>query len=101
MSMFVSSLARLPTLVGRARPWLVCVDLQREYVVPGRPLYEVSAPPVADVCRRMLHFARSRKWRVVHTQLRQADGLFARSGYFGAPIEGLRPVISPPVFFCS
>ncbi|HZZ34976.1 MAG TPA: hypothetical protein VFE03_04565, partial [Caulobacteraceae bacterium] len=72
----------------------MCVDLQREYVVPGRPLYEAGAAPVADACRRMLEHARARRWRIVHTQQRQAQGLFARAGHFGAPIEGLRPLIS-------
>jgi nicotinamidase-related amidase len=96
--MLVSSIESTRTFFGRARPWLVCVDLQREYVVPGRPLYEASSAPVAQACRRVLEHARTRRWRVIHTQQRHDEGLFARSGYFGAPIEGLRPLISEPVF---
>jgi nicotinamidase-related amidase len=82
----------------RARPRLVCLDLQREYVVPGRPLYADGAGRVAEACVRLLGHARRRGWRVVHVQRRLADGLFDRSGYFAAPIEGLQPLISEPVF---
>jgi nicotinamidase-related amidase len=99
--MLASPLYRDPAGFSRPRPWLVCMDLQREYVVPGRPLYGAGAAPVADVCRRVLEHARVRRWRVVHTQQRHPDGLFARSSYFGAPIEGLRPLISEPVFMRS
>ena len=30
------------------RPWLICLDLQREYVVPGRPPYDDGAAEVVD-----------------------------------------------------
>ncbi|WP_423304743.1 isochorismatase family protein [Caulobacter sp. KR2-114] len=84
--------------MGRAQPRLVCLDLQREYVVPGRPLYSEGAGNAAETCAAVLRHARAHGWRVVHVQRRQADGLFERKGYFGAPIEGLRPLISEPVF---
>ena len=82
----------------RPDPWLVCMDLQREYVVPGRPLYAAASGTVADACVRVLAQARQEGWRVVHTQLRRREGLFASESLFGAPIEGLRPLISEPVF---
>lgn len=100
MSMFVTTIEPRPSL-GRVRRWLVCIDLQREYVVPGRPLYSKAADGVAKAGSRLLAHARADGWRVVHTQLRHADGLFAPTGLFGAPIEGLRPRISEPVFFRS
>lgn len=74
------------------------MDLQREYVVPGRPLYADGAERVAETCAAVLKHARGQGWRVLHVQRRQADGLFERRGYFSAPIEGLRPLISEPVF---
>jgi nicotinamidase-related amidase len=84
--------------IRRPTPWLVCVDLQREYVVPGRPLYADGSNGVAGACGRVLGHARASGWRVVHTQLRRPEGLFTRAGYFGAPIDGLRPLITEPVF---
>lgn len=82
---------------GAGRPWLICLDLQRDHVVPGRPHYAAANADVAATCARVLQIARGDGWRVVHSQFR-ADhpGLQAR---FGAPIEGLRPLITEPVFF--
>ncbi|HWA64004.1 MAG TPA: isochorismatase family protein [Caulobacteraceae bacterium] len=82
----------------RPRPRLVCVDLQREYVVPGRPLFAAGAGEIAETCVRVLAHARAADWRVVHVRRRLSDGLFDVSGHFGAPIEGLRPLIREPVF---
>ncbi|MBS0410675.1 MAG: isochorismatase family protein [Proteobacteria bacterium] len=96
--MLLSSTERAHGAVARAQPRLVCLDLQREYVVPGRPLYADGAGRVAETCATVLQHARLAGWRVVHVQRRHADGLFERSGYFGAPIEGLRPLITEPVF---
>jgi nicotinamidase-related amidase len=96
--MLASSLSHRSARYGWRRPWLVCIDLQREYVVPGRPLYAAESAPVTEVCRRVLEHARADGWRVVHTQQRKPGDLFARTGNFGAPIEGLRPLISEPVF---
>jgi len=99
--MLLSPFERTHGFVGRAQPRLVCLDLQREYVVPGRPLYAEGAAAAAEACATLLRHARTNGWRVVHVQRRDADGLFERSGYFGAPIEGLRPLISEPVFMRS
>jgi nicotinamidase-related amidase len=96
--MLASSLSSTSAARYWRRPWLVCMDLQREYIVPGRPLYAADAAPVTEVCRRVLAHAREREWRVVHTQQRTSGELFASTGHFGAPIEGLRPRISEPVF---
>jgi len=96
--MLLSSIERTRGSVGRAQPRLICLDLQREYVVPGRPLYADGAGRVAETCASVLRHARAAGWRVIHVQRRHADGLFERSGFFGAPIEGLRPLISEPVF---
>jgi len=95
--MLVSPISRARTYLGRPQPWLVCIDLQREYVVPGRPSYTQAAADVARVCARLLEHARSEDWRVVHTQVR-AGAHFKGEGLFGAPIDGLRPRITEPVF---
>ena len=45
----------------------------------------------------MLDFARKDGWRIVHSQSQRASPV--RSEHFKAPIEGLQPLISEPVFF--
>jgi len=81
------------------RAWLICLDLQRDYVVPGRPRYSLANTEVAATCARVLGLARDEGWRVVHSQYRsQAAAPWPRE-LFGAPIEGLRPLISEPVYF--
>ena len=82
---------------GGRRPWLICLDLQREYVVPGRPGYACASAAVADACVNVLAQARARGWRIVHSQ-RQWTREATFGGLFGAPIEGLRPRITEPVF---
>jgi nicotinamidase-related amidase len=85
-------------LRGARRPWLICLDLQRDYVVPGRPRYNAANAEVAANCARVLEIARDDGWRIVHSQLRAEEAARPRE-LFGAPIEGLRPLISEPVFF--
>ncbi|MFI4976764.1 MAG: isochorismatase family protein [Caulobacterales bacterium] len=96
--MFVTPSASSRRSIAWSRPWLICLDLQREYVVPGRPLYDEAASAVTDACARVMRRARREGWRIVHTQLRRSVGLFAAEGRFGAPIAGLRPLISEPVY---
>jgi nicotinamidase-related amidase len=83
---------------GNSAPWLICLDLQREYVVPGRPSYAPSGGAVVQNCVRVLNHARAEGWRVVHSQRRRGGEVSFGGGLFGAPIEGLRPLISEPVF---
>lgn len=80
-------------------PWLLCLDLQREHVVPGQRRYAPANVEVAAVCRRVLEQARTRGWRIAHSQLRRPEAPASALEMFGAPIEGLRPLISEPVFF--
>ena len=78
--------------------WLICLDLQRDYVVPGRPRYAPANAGVVEACRRVLGDAREAGWRVVHSQVRHET---APMLMFGAPIEGLQPLVSESVFFRS
>jgi nicotinamidase-related amidase len=81
------------------RSWLICLDLQRDYVVPGRPRYSIANTEVAATCAQVLGLARDEGWRVVHSQYRgDAVAPWPRE-LFGAPIEGLRPLVSEPVYF--
>jgi len=93
------SLTQTPVWRRSPRSWLICLDLQRDHVVPGRPRYAAENAQVAAACARVLGYARDAGWRIVHSQLRHDDsGAWPRE-LFSAPIEGLRPLISEPVFF--
>jgi len=92
-------LARSNLWPAPSRPWLVCLDLQRDYVVPGRPRYAAENAEIAATCARVLGYARDENWRIVHSQLRDDETAAWPRDLFHAPIEGLRPLISEPVFF--
>lgn len=97
--MYPNSLPRTPPQRAGRQRWLICLDLQRDYVIPGRPRYAAGNAEVAAACARVLGSARDEGWRVVHSQFR-ADATTVRPRQlFDAPIEGLRPLISEPVFF--
>jgi nicotinamidase-related amidase len=81
------------------RAWLICLDLQRDYVVPGRPRYAAANTEVAATCAQVLSLAREEGWRIVHSQVRAHAPTPWPRELFGAPIEGLRPLISEPVYF--
>ncbi len=78
--------------------WLICLDLQRDYVVPGRPFYAPASADVARACIGVLEHARANGWRIIHSQRRRGFETAFGGGLFGAPIEGLRPLISEPIF---
>jgi nicotinamidase-related amidase len=92
-------LARSHVWPAPQRPWLVCLDLQRDHVVAGRPHYVAANAGVAAICGEVLGFARDEGWRIVHSQLREDDAAAWPRDLFHAPIEGLRPLISESVFF--
>jgi nicotinamidase-related amidase len=92
-------LTRAPTWQGSPRPWLICLDLQRDHVIPGRPQYAAGNADVVEACVRVLSLARDERWRVVHSQVREETAIAWPREYFRAPIEGLRPLITEPVFF--
>lgn len=77
-------------------PWLLCLNLQREYATPGRPSHAPHWEGASDRARACLYHARSVGWRVAHVQsrrLRRSD-----DGFFARPIEGLEPSPSEPVY---
>ena len=97
--MLTSTLTHTPAWRRSPGCWLICLDLQRDHVVPGRPRYAAENAQVAAACVRVLGQARDAGWRIVHSQLRHDDSAGWPRELFSAPIEGLRPLISEPVFF--
>jgi nicotinamidase-related amidase len=82
----------------RREPLLICLDLQRDYVATGRPRYAPANAAVAEACIGVLKRARAGGWRIVHSQRQRALEAAFGAALFNAPIEGLRPLISEPVF---
>jgi nicotinamidase-related amidase len=99
--MYAQSYATTRVWRARQRRWLICLDLQRDYVIPGRPRYAAANADVAQACAYVLGVARDEGWRVLHSQHRDERAPAFPRGLFDAPIEGLRPLVSEPVFFRS
>lgn len=81
---------------GERTPWLLCLNLHREYVTPGRPLHAHGGAAAADRTRSLLYVARERRWTVAHVQTRRRA--LANSEMFARPIAGLEPLPSEPLF---
>ncbi|MES1200112.1 MAG: isochorismatase family protein [Pseudomonadota bacterium] len=78
------------------RRWLLCLNLQREFITAGRPLYASEAAAAATRARICLSVARELGWRVAHIQVRRKTSAGSRD--FERPIEGLEPLPSEAVF---
>lgn len=81
----------------RQPPWLVCLNLNREYVTPGRPLYAPGAAAAAIRARACLSHARDLGWPVAHVHARYSR--LSKSSNFARPIDGLEPLPSEALFF--
>lgn len=84
-----------------AGPWLVCLDLQREFVSQGRPLHSPGVENRLGACAGLLAHARDAGWPVIHAHRRRDSGLFSDRSEFSRPIEGLEPLVSEALFFRS
>jgi nicotinamidase-related amidase len=82
-------------------PWLLCLDLQREFVVAGRPLHAPGVEERVATCRAVLEDARTAGWPVIHAHRRAYSGLFSDGGDFARPVQGLEPLASEALFFRS
>jgi ureidoacrylate peracid hydrolase len=70
---------------------LVVIDVQNEYVSPGRKFHIRSIEPSLEKARVMLGFARSQKWPIAHVQHLQDGDLFGRSNDTSKFIVGFAP----------
>ncbi|MFW6299425.1 MAG: cysteine hydrolase family protein [Oceanicaulis sp.] len=71
-------------------PVLVCLDLQMEFIAPGRPFADPDGDAVGAVCADIIKRARAANWTVVHAQLHQGGPLMAGMG-MTQPIPGCEP----------
>jgi len=71
-------------------PVLLCIDLQMEFVAPGRPFADPDGERIAGQCAALIRDAREAGWSVVHAQLHQGGPLIAGHG-LTQPIPGCEP----------
>ena len=71
-------------------PLLLCMDLQQEFVAPGRPFADPDGEDIAAVCAELIASARKAGWTVVHAQLHQGGPIIAGHG-LTQPIKGCEP----------
>ena len=71
-------------------PVLLCMDLQMEFVAPGRPFADPDGEVIAARCASLIRDAREAGWSVVHAQLHQGGPLIAGHG-LTQPIPGCEP----------
>jgi nicotinamidase-related amidase len=71
-------------------PVLLCLDLQMEFIAPGRPFADPDGDLIAGRCSELIQDAREAGWSVVHTQLHRGGPLIAGQG-LTQPIPGCEP----------
>lgn len=81
-------------------PLLVLVDMQREYVEEGRPLYLRDIGESLARCKRLLDTARQRHWDVAHMFWRRSGPMFNPKTPYWEAIDGFHArATSERVFF--
>ncbi len=71
-------------------PVLLCMDLQQEFIAPGRPFADPDGDQIGAVCADLLAQARAAGWTVVHALLHQGGPVIAGHG-LTQPIRGCEP----------
>ncbi len=71
---------------------LVMIDVQREYVTPGRPLFMEMIGPSLENAGLLLDHARASDWRIIHVRHEQRGPLFTKGGAFVDCVEGFEPL---------
>ncbi|WNG50539.1 cysteine hydrolase [Archangium minus] len=70
---------------------LVVVDVQREYVTPGRAFHIASIGPSLENGRRVLETARSKGWPIYHVRHLQAGAIFNQDDAYSGFVQGFEP----------
>lgn len=72
-------------------PILICMDLQQEFIAPGRPFADPEGDEIAAICQNLIEQARAAGWTVLHTHLHQGGSIIAGHG-LTQPIAGCEPL---------
>lgn len=70
---------------------LVVIDIQREYIAPGRAFQIKGIGPSLKNAYAMLRFARTQDWPIVHVQHQQDGDIFNRDADTTDFIDGFVP----------
>ncbi len=79
-------------MADKAPATLVMIDVQLEYVTPGRPFFMESIGPSLENASLLLDHARASNWRIIHVQHEQSGPLFTKGGAFVDFVEGFEPL---------
>lgn len=71
-------------------PVLLCLDLQQEFITPGRPWSDPDGDEVVAMCAHIIEAARTAGWSLVHAHLHQGAPMIAGHG-LTQPIPGCEP----------
>ncbi len=79
---------------------LVLIDIQKEYVTPGRPFYLSGFEPSLENSRQLLAFARKNNWEIIHIQHSNgetAERFNSKTEYFDF-VDDFKPINSEKHF---
>ena len=79
---------------------VICIDMQREYFDPSRPLYVKDSQKVSENCRVIIDNARARKSLIVHVRhvsSKDGDQTFAANSPFIDFVDLLTPKETEPI----
>lgn len=77
--------------MGYDEPLLVCIDLQQEFVTPGRPWADPDGDEISQVCAETLKAAREAKWEIIHLVFHRGTPMMDGACLPG-PIPGCEPL---------
>lgn len=78
-------------------PLLLCLDVQRAFLEPGR-FHAPNGPSALMHARRVLARAREQQWRIAHCLLRPFAAPASMSKDSARPVEGFEPLTREMVF---
>ena len=78
-------------MYNATNPTIVLIDVQNEYVTPGRPFFLQEVRPSLDNIQRLLTQARKLFWKVIHVQHFQDGPLFNPNDVYSDFISEFSP----------
>jgi ureidoacrylate peracid hydrolase len=76
---------------------LVVIDIQREYITPGRKFQIQGIGPSLVNAYSMLRFARNQRWPIVHVQHLQDGDIFNKNSHTSDFIDSFVPTVNEAI----
>ena len=73
-------------------PLLVMIDIQNEYVTPGRPFHLAGIQPSLARALELLGHARAAGWPIIHVQHLQGGAVFNHADPLSGFVDGFEPL---------